>query len=129
LVISALLALTGVIWFFLGLIRCCPGSSRANECRWKSLRKPTPVVEQHIFRNEGQKAIWFAGFGLTALIAALKGFRQGTRWPWNATWILVGVPFAIGINYLPGGEISFDNFGFFLFGGAALVSQLIARKG
>lgn len=57
---------------------------------------------------------------------AREGFRHGSRWTWNLTWLLVAALVAIGGNALTGGETTF---GIGVLGGAAiaLVGQLLAR--
>lgn len=74
--------------------------------------------------NAQQVAIWFMAFGLLALLVALEGYRHGSRWAWNALWVLVAVPAAVGALYRGG-------FGVILLGMVpiVLVGQLLARRG
>lgn len=78
--------------------------------------------------REGQ-TLWIvlASFGLLALVAALGGFRHGSRWAWNAMWVLVGMLAVVGVRALVGGQ----SFGlWYLFIAAmGLVGQLLARRG
>lgn len=128
LVISALMVLNGVTWFVVGPDMSLSYTAQVAGVPVEEFTQLYPGVVEHLARNTRQVAIWFAGFGLMALIVALEGFRNGSRWAWIATWVVVGVPIAIGINYLSGGELGFDNVGMFFFGAVALVGQLLARK-
>ncbi len=125
LVVSALLALNGVIWFFMG------GSLSTFEqdtgIPLSEFRQAYPTVADGIAQQARQIAIWFVAFGLLALGVALEGFRHRSRWAWNLTWILVAAPAAVGVNALAGGDV----FGIGMLGVAAvaLVGQLLARRG
>ena len=129
LVVSALMALNGVTWFFMG-----PGISisyleEGRDVPMEEFIQAYPAVEEHMTRNTRQVAVWYGAFGSMALIVSLEGFRRGTRWAWNATWLVVAAPIAIGlVYYTPGSELSFDNVGLFSFGGLSLVGQLLTRK-
>jgi hypothetical protein len=116
LVISALLALNGVLWFFLG-----PQQVVAS---LEEFPQAYPSIAPQMATNARQVAIWFMSFGLLALLVALEGYRNGSRWAWYATWILVALLAAIGVLYR-------DGYGVILLGlvPLALVGQLLAGKG
>jgi hypothetical protein len=116
LVISALLALNGVLWFFLG-----PQQVVAS---LEEFPQAYPSIAPQMATNARQVAIWFMSFGLLALLVALKGYRHGSRWAWYATWNLVALLTAIGVLYR-------DGYGVILLGlvPLALVGQLLAGKG
>lgn len=115
LTVSALLVFNGVIWFFIG--------HRREGAEIEGFRQAFPSLAQQMATNAQQVAIWFMSFGLMALLVALEGFRHGSRWAWNALWILVAVLAAIGILYRGG-------FGVILLGllPIVLVGQLLARR-
>jgi len=121
LAISALLVLNGVTWFFMGpTLSSVEGVGGALE----EFRQAYPIIADLMARNARQVAIWFMSFGLLALLVALEGFRHGSRWAWNATWVVVAAMVAIGVLYRAG-------FGIVLLGltAIALVGQLLARRG
>jgi hypothetical protein len=116
LTVSALLVLNGILWFFIGPQR--------EGAEIEGFRQAFPALAQQMATNARQVAIWFMSFGLLALLVALEGFRHGSRWAWNATWVVVAVLTAIGILYRGG-------FGVILLGlvPIVLVGQLLARRG
>lgn len=123
-VLSALLALNGAGWFFAG-----PSAMQANFAEdigmtADEFMETYPSAAAGIAANARQVAIWYLAFGLLALVVTLEGFRHGSRWAWNATWILLAALIAVGVIELPG-------FGIVLLILAAitLVSQLLARTG
>ncbi len=124
--LSALLALNGVIWFFMG------GSLSTFEqdtgIPLSEFRQAYPTVADGIARQARQVAIWYGAFGLLALGVAREGFRHSSRWAWNATWVLVGAPAAAGVNVLAGGELGLG-LGMLGVAAVALVGQLLARRG
>ncbi len=129
LVMSALMALNGVSWLFVGPSMSLSYIDQIAATPSTNFRQTYPAVADHVARNARQVAIWIAAFGLLALIVALEGFRHGSRWAWNAMWVFVGAPTAVGINYSAGGELGFDNLGLFSVAVVALVGQLLARRG
>ena len=119
LVLSTLLILNGVTWFFTG-----PRLSWIEELGiLEEFRQAYPVIAENYATNARQVALWYMSFGLLALLVALEGFRNGSRWAWYATWVLVAALAAVGVLYLTG-------FGVVMLGLAviALVAQLLARR-
>jgi hypothetical protein len=116
LTVSALLVLNGVLWFFIGPQR--------EGAQIEEFTQAFPSLAQLMATNARQVAIWFMSFGLLALLVALEGFRHGSRWAWNALWVLVAALAAVGILYRGG-------FGVILLGliPIVLVGQLLARRG
>ncbi len=80
------------------------------------------------YEQEGQ-TLWIvlASFGLLALVVSWGGFRTGSRWAWNALWVLVGLLAMIGVRALVGDE-SFALWYLFI-AVMGLVGQLLARRG
>jgi len=122
--ISALLILNGAGWFFMGpslaFFELDTGVSL------EAFRAAYPTVARNIATNARQVAIWFLAFGALALLVALEGYRHNSRWAWNAAWVLVAAPAAVGINVLAGGEGAFG-FGILAVAAVALAGQLLAR--
>jgi hypothetical protein len=116
LTVSALLVFNGVVWFFVGPQR--------EGAQIEGFREAFPTLAQQMATNARQVAIWFVAFGLLALLVALEGYRHGSRWAWNALWILVAVLAAVGVLYRGG-------FGVILLGliPVVLVGQLLSRRG
>lgn len=74
-------------------------------------------------------AVWYISFGLLALLVALEGYRNGSRWAWYASWVPVGALAALGAVELIMDAESF--FGLILLGasGITVAGLLLARKG
>jgi len=117
LVISILLMLNGLLWFFVGPQRVSVSLEEAGA------GQVSPIIIRQMATNARQVAIWYLAYGSLALLVTLEGLRRRSRWAWNATWILAVVLVAIGVLYLNG-------FGVILLGLApfALVGQLLASK-
>lgn len=128
-VISALFVLNGVSWFFAGPGENISYLESSRGVPMEEFIKSYPAVEQHLARNARQLAVWMAAFGLLALVVALEGYRHETRWAWYATWILVAAPIAVGLVYLPGGELGFANIGLLAIAGITLLGQILAGWG
>jgi len=129
LVISALLVLNGIVWLFVGPNMSLSYTEEISGTPPTDFRQAYPAIADHMGRNARQVAIWITAFGLLALNAAVEGFRNGSRWAWNAMWVFVAAPAAIGVNYSAAGELGFDNVGMFAVAAVALVGQLLARRG
>lgn len=74
-------------------------------------------------------AVWFMAFGVLALLVALEGYRNGSRWAWNASWVSVAALAALGTVEATMDPSSY--FGLVLLGasGLTVVGLLLARKG
>ncbi|MFQ5943828.1 MAG: hypothetical protein ACE5JF_09765 [Anaerolineales bacterium] len=129
LVVSALLALNGVTWLFVGPSMSVSYIEQIAEVPSTDFAQANPAVADHVARNARQVAIWTTALSLMAFIVALEGSRRGSRWAWNAMWVFVAAPTAVGINWSVGGELGFDNLGMFSIAAVALVGQLLARRG
>lgn len=123
-VVSALLLLNGVGWFFFG-----PSSSASNQAQELGMttseyRESYPTAAKLVEGNARQVAIWYMAYGLMALIVALEGYRHGSRWAWYAMWTLVAVCAAVALLELGG------IFGYIMLVLAviSLVGQLLARR-
>jgi hypothetical protein len=116
LAVSALLMLNGAAWYVFGPQRVA-GDLEA-------FGSVDPSVVQFMAKTRQQVAIWYLSFGLLALLVALEGFWHGSRWAWNAMWVVVGATAAVGLLYAQG-------FGVFMLGAAALAvaGLVLARRG
>jgi hypothetical protein len=99
LVISALLALDGLIWYFVG---------------------PSIIHARLV-------AVLLIGFGVLALLVALEGYRNGSPWAWYSSWILVMALLAVGGIEVGENEYLFG-FLMLGFAVLAFIGQLLARK-
>jgi hypothetical protein len=84
-------------------------------------------------REEQTTAILLGGLGLLALVVVLEGYRQHSRFAWNATWVLVGALSFIGVHITVLGELSVGVFylslaAITLFGQLLAGSELASRK-
>lgn len=125
LVVSALLALNGVGWFFAGPSDNLASITQDTGITTAEFNQNYPTMATRITTNAHQLAIWYIAFGLLALLVALEGFRRGSRWAWMVLWVLVAATAAVGVNELP------NAFGFIMLilTVITLVGQLIARSG
>lgn len=82
------------------------------------------IVDTQVERTIG---VLLTGFAALAFIVALEGFRHGTLWAWNATWVVVASCAAIGVHALRSDRIDLSVF-YLLLAGAALVGLLLARN-
>lgn len=129
LVVSSLFILDGMVWFFVGPTVMMNYVTQIGGAPLSQMIQNLTPVAAHFARNTRQVAIWLISFGLMAFIITLEGYRYGSRWAWNATWMIVLAPALVGLLYLPGVPLAFDNLGMFLFAAVALVGQLLAYRG
>lgn len=125
LVVSSLLALNGLGWFFAGPNNSISNIAQEIGVSTTEFTEAYPAAAAAIEGTARQVAIWFVAFGLLALLVVVEGYRHGSRWAWNAAWVLVAVQVAIGAIELGG------IFGYIMLGLAAvtLVGQILAGKG
>jgi hypothetical protein len=76
-------------------------------------------------REEQTTAILLGGLGLLALVVALEGYRQHSRFAWNAAWVLVGALGVIGVHITVLGEAYVGVF-YLSLAGITLLGQLLA---
>lgn len=128
LVVSALLILAGQFWY-----RSLPQMLLENIAEFGNLEpgdfmqgEPSSFdVITLIARGYGAG---YAALGLMALLVAIEGYRNGTRWAWMTMWVLVLAYAAIaGIFMLPGDYA--PGLGSFALAVVALVGMLLARRG
>ncbi|MBI2873359.1 MAG: hypothetical protein HYY00_09265 [Chloroflexi bacterium] len=124
--VSALLVLGGVGMYFLG---DSPATFEQDTgVPMAEVRQAYPTVADQVVREGQNIQILVAAFGVLTLLVALEGFRHGSRWAWNATWVLVGWLVVGGLQALVvGGRLDIGGF-FLAFAAVALVGQLLARR-
>lgn len=128
-VISVLILLNGIGWFFGGPRTNLSYIAELSNVSLNDYQQRYPDVVAHLARTERQVAIWYAAFGAMALVVSLDGLRTGNRRAWYAALAIAAAPFAIGIVYTPGGQLNAEG-GFLMgFGILALVGLLLAKKG
>jgi hypothetical protein len=126
LIMSALLILAGIGWYF-GL----PEMALENIAERTSLEpdgfmvgKPSAFdVITLIARGYGAG---YTSLGLMALLVALEGYRNGTRWAWMAMWVLVAAYTALGATFGVNHPVGL---GILAFAVVALAGILLARRG
>jgi hypothetical protein len=70
----------------------------------------------------------YAALGLMALLVALEGYRNGTRWAWMVMWVLVLAYASIAGIFLLAGETYALSFGVLAFAMITVVGLLLASK-
>jgi hypothetical protein len=128
-IMSALLILAGIGWYF-GL----PEMALENIAERTSLEpdgfmvgKPSAFdIITLIARGYGAG---YAVLGLMALLVALEGYRNGTRWAWMAMWVLVLAYATIAGIFLLAGETYALSLGVLAFVLVTVVGLPLARKG
>jgi len=129
LVMSAILILAGIGWYF-----SLPEMALENISERTSLEpdgfmvgKPSAFdIITLIARGYGAG---YAVLGLMALLIALDGYRYGRRWTWMAMWVLVLAYAAIAVIFLLAGETYTLSFGVLALAGVAMAGLWLARKG
>lgn len=127
--VCALLILAGILWYM-----ALPEMALDNIAERTSLEPNGFMVGEPsafdiitlIARGYGAG---YAVLGLMALLVALEGYRNGTRWAWMTMWVLVFAYMAIGGIFLLAGETYALSLGVLAFAVIALVALLLARKG
>jgi len=126
--VSALLMLAGLSWYL-----SLPQMLLENIVEYASL-EPGDLLQGEpsafdiitlIARGYGAG---YAALGLMALLVALEGYRNGTRWAWIAMWVLVLAYTAIAVIFMLPGDYA-PGLGSFALAAVALVGMLLARKG
>ena len=128
LVMSALLILAGIGWYF-----SLPEMALENIAERTSLEpdgfmvgKPSAYdIISLIARGYGAG---YAALGLMALLVALEGYRNGTRWAWMIMWVLVLAYAAIAGIFLLAGEAYALSLGVLSLAVITVVGLLLARK-
>lgn len=123
--LSALLVLGGVGSYFMS---ASPANFEQDTgVPMAEVRQAYPTVADQVVREGQNVLILTASLGLLALVVALKGFRHGSRWAWNATWVLVGWLVVGGLqSLLTNGRL---DIGYLAFAAVAVMGQLLARPG
>ena len=73
--------------------------------------------------------VGYAALGLMALLVALEGYRNGSRWAWRATWVLAAAFTALAGTFLLAGESYALSLGILFLAVLTLLGLLLARKG
>lgn len=127
LVMSGLLILAGVGWLF-GL----PQMALDNIAEYTGLA-PSVFMQGEpsafdviavIARGYGAG---YTALGIMALLVALEGYRNGTRWAWITMWVLVLAYVAIAGIFLMAGESYALSLSILGIGLVALIGLLLAR--
>jgi hypothetical protein len=83
------------------------------------------IADSHLMQTTSVMEI---GLGLMTAVVAWEGLRSGTRWAWNALWVLVVLLAVLGVHILLGGESGVGVW-YLSLAVVALLGQLLAGKG
>jgi hypothetical protein len=83
------------------------------------------IVDTQIEQTIG---VLLTAFGALGLMAAIEGYRHGTRWAGSTTWVLVVSLVAIGAHTLRADRLDVPAT-YFVLAALALVGQVLARRG
>ena len=97
LVVSGLLVLNGVAWFFTGPNTSVSILAESIGVTPNEFEASYTQAALGVATTAHMVAIWFMAFGTLALLVALEGYRHGSRWAWHASWVLVAALIAVGI--------------------------------
>lgn len=130
-VVSGLYILNGIAWFFAGPDAVTEDLAEALATTADALESSFPDAVTGEGREARWDAIYLASIGAMSFIAALNGYRRGTRWAWYVTWVLVFTIAAVGANGLTGTEGEVGGFVIFVLVLLilAVVGQLMAGRG
>lgn len=126
---SALLTLAGISW-----LRGLPKMALDNIAEYAGL-EPGVFIQGEpsafdviavIARGYGAG---YTALGLIALLVALEGYRNGTRWAWRVMWVLAAAFAALAGIFLLAGESYALSFGVLSLALITLVGLLLTRKG
>jgi hypothetical protein len=128
LAVSTLLLLAGIGWYLslpeMALENISERTTLGSE--GFMVGKPSAfVIITLIARGYGAG---YAALGLMALLVALEGYRNGTRWAWMVMWVLVLAYASIAGIFLLAGETYALSLGVLGIAVIALVGLLLARK-
>ena len=126
LVLSAVFVLGGGLSFFLEF--SLSTFEQDTGVPLGEFRQAYPTVANLLAREGRNMSIFEVSLGLIALVVSLEGLRHGSRWSWNAIWVLGGALTALGVHALFGGSPFVSLFSLIM-AALALVGQLLARKG
>ena len=126
LVVSALLALNGVALYF---ISASPSTFEQDTgVSMAEVQQAFPTVADYVVREGQITSMLLAALGTLALVVALGGYRNGSRWAWNAMWVLAGALAAFSAGFaLAAGRLDIGGF-YLVLAAVTLVGQLLARK-
>jgi len=79
--------------------------------------------------QEQTLAILLTGFGALALVVAVEGFRHGSAWAWNGTWVMVALLATIALHFFRVGAQPEVAIFYLVLTSIALAGQLLARTG
>jgi hypothetical protein len=88
LVVSALLVVYGVTWFFVGPETALENIAERTTLGPGAFREGNPSALDVIGIVTRQGAVFMAGLGLATLASSWHGFRTGSTAAWRAAWIL-----------------------------------------
>ena len=120
--VSGLYILNGIGWFFAGPDAVVVDLAERLGTTAADLQESFPEAVFGEGRESRWDAIYLISIGAMSFIAAFNGFREGTRWAWHITWVLVATIAAVMVNGITDGE-----FGFFVI--AMLILLVIAIAG
>lgn len=83
------------------------------------------IADSHLMRTV---SVLETGLGLLTLVIIWEGFRRGSRWAWNATWVLVTLLGVLGLHILTGGD-RVVSLWYLSLAAVALAGQMLAARG
>ena len=126
--VSALLMLAGLSWYFSLPQMLLENIVEYGNVESGNLMQGNPSAFDVIALIARGYGAGYAALGLLGLLVALEGYRNGTRWAWIATWVLVFAYIALaGIFMLPGDYA--PGLGSLALAVVALAGMLLARRG
>lgn len=124
--VAALIGLNGAAWFFVGPESIVSDFADGIGTSVAEFEEAYPAIVEDILANQRQVATYLAAVGSMGFLAALAGNREGRRWPWRITWVLVAVPAALAATGL--GAVGGFVFAMILLTVVALVGQILAGR-
>ena len=100
LAVGALLAVYGVIWFFVGPDMALTYIAERTTLGPDAFRQGSPSAFDVITIVTRQGAAFGAAMGVLALIVGWQGYRGGAPWAWWASWATVLAIAASGLGFL-----------------------------
>lgn len=129
LAMSALLVLHGATWFFQGPEIALANIAESTGVAPEAFRQGNPSALEIITLITRNYSVFELAVGLFALLVAWRGYRERSRWPWMASWVLVLALAGLAIVFILAGGLGGGSVAYLVVAAVAFIGQLLAGTG